>query len=391
MSFSAIKKTINKANQYISESVGAAEATKLDDEFNEMERKVDLTNELITQLVTGTNEYLQPNPAIRARIATLGAVSKLRGSAKSQAYPQTEGMLADTMTKYGRGLGSQSDFGKALCDAADAFRQMADIKYQLEDTVKHNFLDPITDFQNNELKDFNGHRNKLKGRRLDYDAKKRKQTKEDDLIQAEEKLEESKRLTEKAMFNILNNDVEQISQLTALIDAQLNFHQQTANILENLKLQLNSRINETNDRQPREHVPRPVLDRNKGSRTDLNSHLGERSSLASLSISSPMPMMNNSSPIENVQSNNGVSKGGKCKALYDFQALNPGELDFKEGQIIQLDSQIDEHWFEGTLDGRSGFFPITYVEVCLFYFDTHFLGGFFACPDYSSYQPSNKV
>lgn len=41
-------------------------------------------------------------------------------------------------------------------------------------------------------------------------------------------------------------------------------------------------------------------------------------------------MMNNSSsPIENVQSNNGVSKGGKCKALYDFQALNPGELDFK--------------------------------------------------------------
>uniref|UniRef100_A0A915LQR0 BAR domain-containing protein n=1 Tax=Meloidogyne javanica TaxID=6303 RepID=A0A915LQR0_MELJA len=167
MSFSAIKKTINKANQYISESVGAAEATKLDDEFNEMERKVDLTNELITQLVTGTNEYLQPNPAIRARIATLGAVSKLRGSAKSQAYPQTEGMLADTMTKYGRGLGSQSDFGKALCDAADSFRQMADIKYQLEDTVKHNFLDPITDFQNNELKDFNGHRNKLKGRRLD--------------------------------------------------------------------------------------------------------------------------------------------------------------------------------------------------------------------------------
>jgi len=46
-------------------------------------------------------------------------------------------------------------FLKALCDASDAFRQMADIKYQLEDTVKHNFLDPITDFQNNELKDFN--------------------------------------------------------------------------------------------------------------------------------------------------------------------------------------------------------------------------------------------
>nr|CAD2204296.1 unnamed protein product [Meloidogyne enterolobii] len=136
MSFSAIKKTINKANQYISESVGAAEATKLDDEFNEMERKVDLTNELITQLVTGTNEYLQPNPAIRARIATLGAVSKLRGSAKSQAYPQTEGMLADTMTKYGRGLGSQSDFGKVICNfsviSADFLRTFFNSFWQRE-------------------------------------------------------------------------------------------------------------------------------------------------------------------------------------------------------------------------------------------------------------------
>lgn len=52
-------------------------------------------------------------------------------------------------------------------------------------------------------------------------------------------------------------------------------------------------------------------------------------------------------------------KKGKCKALFKFEALNPGELDFKEGEIIQLDSQIDEHWFEGTLNGRSGFFPIT--------------------------------
>lgn len=57
-------------------------------------------------------------------------------------------------------------------------------------------------------------------------------------------------------------------------------------------------------------------------------------------------------------------------------------IDMTEGQMIQLDNQIDEHWYnwfkilfkklkiqlnncryEGTLDGRSGFFPISYVEV----------------------------
>lgn len=320
---------------------------------------------MITNLVAGTNEYLQPNPATRAKIAAMGAMSKVRGSTKSQAYPQTEGILADSMQKYGKSLGNQSDFGKALCDAADAFRQMADVKYQLEDTVKHNFLDPISDFQNNELKDFNQHRNKLKSRRLDYDAKKRKQTREEELVQAEEKLEESKRLTEKSMFNILNNDVEQITQLRALVEAQLDFHQQTMQILDNLKSQLNLRISEANCRQPREHVSKPAIDRNRGSRTDLNSH-NDRNSLAGLSISSPVPT--NTSPANTTTSSSAESstspqQKGKCKALFDFQALNPGELDFKEGQLIQLDNQIDEHWYEGTLEGRSGFFPISYVEV----------------------------
>lgn len=52
-----------------------------------------------------------------------------------------------------------------------------------------------------------------------------------------------------------------------------------------------------------------------------------------------------------------------CKALYDFEAQNPGELEFKEGQIIDLVSKIDENWYEGALNGKSGFFPISYVQV----------------------------
>lgn len=52
-----------------------------------------------------------------------------------------------------------------------------------------------------------------------------------------------------------------------------------------------------------------------------------------------------------------------AKALYDFEAQNEGELDFKEGEILELISQIDENWFEGRLRGKTGYFPISYVQV----------------------------
>ncbi|CAD5207193.1 unnamed protein product [Bursaphelenchus okinawaensis] len=364
MSFAGLKKQFNKANQYLSETMGAAEATKLDEEFNEMERKIDLTYELVGALTAGTNEYLQPNPATRAKMAAMGAMSKVRGTTKSQSYPQTEGLLSETMQKYGKGLGDDSDLGKALVDSSEAFRQMADIKYQLEDVVKHNFLDPITHLMNNELKDVNTHRTKLKGRRLDYDCKKRKQTRDDELLQAEEKLEESKKLTEQAMFNVLSNDVEQISQLKALVDAQLDFHQQTLHVLENLKGQLDNRIKECCARPRRDHSVKPVLmDRTPRSRSPVSGVVAGTNNL-NFGESAP-PAQNGGSHFTPTPAAAPASTKPQpsCKALFDFEAQNPGELEFKEGQVVELLNQVDENWYEGRINGKTGFFPISYVQV----------------------------
>ena len=62
---------------------------------------------------------------------------------------------------------------------------------------------------------------------------------------------------------------------------------------------------------------------------------------------------------------NGNSKEKEpiCKALYDFEAENSEELEFKEGDIIKLLARLDDNWLQGELNGRQGRFPISYVEI----------------------------
>lgn len=109
MAFAGLKKQFNKANQFISEKTGVAEGTKFADDYMEMEKKTDLTNELVEELLTRTKEYLQPNPASRAKLMM---TSTLGGKTRAHAYPQPEGTLGEIMIKYGQRMGDQSEFGR---------------------------------------------------------------------------------------------------------------------------------------------------------------------------------------------------------------------------------------------------------------------------------------
>ncbi|XP_030322255.1 endophilin-A2 isoform X5 [Calypte anna] len=259
MSVAGLKKQFYKATQLVSEKVGGAEGTKLDDDFKEMEKKVDLTSKAVTEVLTRTIEYLQPNPASRAKLSMLNTMSKIRGQVKSPGYPQSEGLLGECMIRYGKELGEDSNFGDALLDAGESMKRLAEVKDSLDIEVKQNFIDPLQNLCDKDLKEIQHHLKKLEGRRLDFDYKKKRQGKipDEELRQAMEKFEESKEVAETSMHNLLETDIEQVSQLSALVDAQLDYHRQAVQILDELAEKLKRRMREASSRPKREYKPKP--------------------------------------------------------------------------------------------------------------------------------------
>ncbi|KAL5481739.1 hypothetical protein EMCRGX_G021967 [Ephydatia muelleri] len=51
-----------------------------------------------------------------------------------------------------------------------------------------------------------------------------------------------------------------------------------------------------------------------------------------------------------------------CKALYDYDASDADELNFKEGDIIEIITEDPTGWWKGRLKGKEGVFPNNYIE-----------------------------
>ncbi|XP_047034299.1 actin-binding protein isoform X1 [Helicoverpa zea] len=50
-------------------------------------------------------------------------------------------------------------------------------------------------------------------------------------------------------------------------------------------------------------------------------------------------------------------------ALYDFEAVQPGDLSFLTGDTIQVRYKINDEWYFGECNGLKGQFPINYVQM----------------------------
>ncbi|GAW13975.1 hypothetical protein ANO14919_033670 [Xylariales sp. No.14919] len=52
----------------------------------------------------------------------------------------------------------------------------------------------------------------------------------------------------------------------------------------------------------------------------------------------------------------------RVRALYDFAPSEPGELEFRKGDVIAVLESVYKDWWRGSLKGQTGIFPLNYVE-----------------------------
>ncbi|KAH7157680.1 hypothetical protein B0J13DRAFT_176316 [Dactylonectria estremocensis] len=52
----------------------------------------------------------------------------------------------------------------------------------------------------------------------------------------------------------------------------------------------------------------------------------------------------------------------RVRALFDFAPSEPGELEFKTGDVIAVLESVYKDWWRGSLRGKTGIFPLNYVE-----------------------------
>uniref|UniRef100_A0A8C0H1E6 CD2 associated protein n=1 Tax=Chelonoidis abingdonii TaxID=106734 RepID=A0A8C0H1E6_CHEAB len=55
-------------------------------------------------------------------------------------------------------------------------------------------------------------------------------------------------------------------------------------------------------------------------------------------------------------------KKRQCKVLFEYIPQNEDEMELKVGDVIDINEEVEEGWWSGTLNGKSGLFPSNFVK-----------------------------
>ncbi|RDB17579.1 SWI/SNF and RSC complexes subunit ssr3 [Hypsizygus marmoreus] len=238
---SMASKQLGKLRQWAGEVISSKDKTTVSEEFQELEKDIELRREGATKLLLASEAYQH-------------ALSKKK---KNEAFEDAEKLLpidalGMVMIIHGEQFGDDSAFGTSLVKLGRAQCKAATLQEAYALTFKDTFLGSIRKFTD-DIKEYDTQKKKLDSRRLSYDAavarfekikgsKKEKERREaeDELDKAKQRYDDASEELLAQMHAIQENEVVQLRDLTAFLDIEVNFVEQYLNVLKDVKADWNN-------------------------------------------------------------------------------------------------------------------------------------------------------
>ncbi|XP_074655481.1 endophilin-B1-like [Tubulanus polymorphus] len=243
----------SRAKQYTEEKLGSAEKTEYDSHFETLLLRADKTKEWTERILKQTECVLQPNPSIRYEQLIYEKVDK-----KKRDLVTNEEQLGQFMVDAGNEFGPGTSYGNALIKCGQAEMRIGLAQKEYINNAHGNFLTPLKNFLEGDMKTVQKERKILETKRLDLDAAKNKvrkakagQSKEqDEELAKAEKEEKSCQLefdrqaevTKLLLEGISSTHTSHLRCLNDFIESQLNYTSQCQQYLTDLQRDLGSAL-----------------------------------------------------------------------------------------------------------------------------------------------------
>ncbi|KAI8083055.1 uncharacterized protein BX664DRAFT_339715 [Halteromyces radiatus] len=403
-----MKKNFGKFKQWTGERLGAVKATSQTDDFQQLEAETENKRTGFEKVYEATDQFYTQ-------------LSKKKPSPEDQKIKCTPlESLASCWMHHGTAFSEDVALGVALINLGQTEARIALLQEDFANMIKDGYMD-VLEQGLQTYKDYHALKKKLESRRLDYDAKlsrlqkskKEKPEWEQEMQAAKMKYEETEYDIIQKMLTLQSYEDDHWNALYQVMEAQLSYHQQAMDMLNELRTHMPTPINSQSTRPTMTPISRssttssaissltstsaltptnghgntddyfgtstlkstqrfsgsrqPSLDnlhrpRRAPSHSSVTSYSNDdQSQQQQLSTSPcrlPPPMM------PRRKSSAGIKK--LRKAIYDFQGESSDELSFRIGDIITVVEPVDEGWWMGEMDDlgskRRGIFPVNYTE-----------------------------
>ncbi|OLY80274.1 Meiotically up-regulated gene 137 protein [Smittium mucronatum] len=387
---SSIRKNFGKLGQWTGDILGKEEKSELPDHFKSLMAETEIkkvgTENLNNSLILFTNH--------------LSKKKETTENSKNKVYILE--ILANSLMSLGESLPRDSLYGRALKNVASVELSIVSNQSSFVTLIKDEFQTNL-ERQIDSLKEFTKLQKKFENRRLDYESKNNKLVRlkkestsvEDDCRQALAKYEDSYDEIVSRMLNFQDAEEDHLHCLYSFYQAQMDYHRSALNSLESLNNffidSFKTKRPPALERFPNMKIKLSKLDSRRTNEFENSYHMSRNDSAHSVNSVSNNPKSHpndNPQPIpEQISSKPSIFRRAPPpppptipktvrspnktvrKALYDFRGIEHGELPLHIGDIVQVDSKIDDGWWSGTIlrssdslsVSRRGMFPVSYT------------------------------